>query len=275
MSTSSRSSAVERLDTQPETVDSTDTTHVASRRATDAGSPNAESIHLVVDLTGTDPQLDIDLRPYLTADAGLITASRFSLWIKRAIDVVGSMVLLVLLSPVFAVIALAVASTSPGPTLFKQRRVGKDGHEFEFYKFRSMGATAEQERYLLIDGNECNGPVFKIRSDPRVTTVGRFIRRTSLDEMPQLWNVLRGNMSLVGPRPPLPNEVHQYSAWERQRLAVRPGITGIWQVSGRSDLDFETWVTMDIRYIQEWRLWLDLVLLIKTIPAALSGRGAY
>ena len=165
--------------------------------------------------------------------------------------------------------------TSPGPPIFRQTRVGIDGRRFSFYKFRSMRVTAEQERDQLVDLNERGGPIFKIKDDPRITKVGWLTRRSSIDELPQLWNVLRGDMSLVGPRPPLPAEVEQYSAWEDQRLRVKPGITCIWQVSGRSDLDFETWVAMDIEYIERWRLWLDIVLLAKTIPAVLSGRGAY
>ncbi len=233
-------------------------------------------LHLVVDLrTENEPQIEIDLRPYLTEDAGLISASRLSLGTKRAVDVVGSIILLILFSPILLATALAVKLTSPGPVIFKHQRIGGNGREFKFYKFRSMRPSAEEERSLLDDQNEVDGPVFKMRSDPRITPVGRFIRRTSIDELPQFWNVLIGDMSLVGPRPPLPQEVEQYSDWERQRLAVPPGVTGIWQVSGRSDLDFETWVSMDIQYIEEWRPWLDVSLMVRTVPAVLSRRGAY
>ena len=237
---------------------------------------NTEGLRLVVDLTeDADPKLEVDLRPYLTSDAGLLTAPHWQLRIKRMVDIVASAFFLVVFSPILLVTAIAVLTTSPGPVIFKQDRIGKDGRAFEFYKFRSMRATAESERVKLLSHNEKNGPIFKIEEDPRITRVGRFIRRTSIDELPQIWNVLRGDMSLVGPRPPLPVEVAEYSAWERQRLTVRPGVTGIWQVSGRSDIDFETWVAMDVEYIEEWSPSLDTSLMVRTIPAVLSGRGAY
>lgn len=242
----------------------------------DAASLNTEGLHLVVDLTEADePRLEVDLRPYLTEDAGLLTASNLELSIKRGVDIIASIFFLILFSPILLATALAVVATSKGPAIFKQYRVGKNGQPFEFYKFRSMRATAEEDRFLLLDQNEAGGPIFKIAADPRITPVGKFIRRTSIDELPQIWNVLRGDMSLVGPRPPLPEEVAMYTSWERQRLSVRPGVTGIWQVSGRSDLDFETWVAMDVEYIEEWSPSLDLSLMVKTIPAVLSGRGAY
>jgi len=248
----------------------------AETDAIDETAFDSEGLHLVVDLTtDDDPQLEIDLRPFLTSEAGLIVASRFQLAIKRGVDIVASIFFLAVLSPLLAFATLAVGLTSAGPVIFKQERVGKDGRPFLFYKFRSMSATAEEERDALSDQNESSGPVFKIQADPRITPIGRLIRRASIDELPQFWHVLRGQMSLVGPRPPLPDEVAQYSEWERQRLTVRPGVTGIWQVSGRADLDFQTWVEMDIQYIEEWRPWLDFVLLSKTIPAVLSGRGAY
>ncbi|MEA3510458.1 MAG: sugar transferase [Actinomycetota bacterium] len=251
-------------------------TYSTEAEAIEAIDLDTDGLHLVVDLRATDdPHVDIDLRPFLTSDAGLIVASKFQLFVKRGVDIFASIFFLAVLSPILALTALAVALTSAGPTIFKQQRVGRDGRHFQFYKFRSMSATAEDEREALSDRNESNGPVFKIFADPRITPIGKFIRKTSIDELPQFWNVLRGEMSLVGPRPPLPGEVEHYSAWERQRLAVRPGVTGIWQVSGRADLDFETWVTMDIQYIEEWRPWLDFKLLARTIPAVLSGRGAY
>ncbi len=268
MVTTSRAISAQRFAAQPLIDQPIDTSTRSEDRRAD--------LHLVVDLrTEGEPRIEIDLRPYLTEDAGLITASAVSLRAKRIMDVIGSILLLVLFSPILLIAALAVKLTSPGPVIFKQQRVGKDGREFEFYKFRSMRASAEEERPLLDDDNEADGPIFKIQSDPRITPVGRFLRRTSIDELPQFWNVLIGNMSLVGPRPPLPEEVEQYSDWEYQRLAVVPGVTGIWQVSGRSDLDFETWVSMDIQYIQEWHPWLDFTLLARTVPAVLSGRGAY
>ncbi len=237
---------------------------------------DTEGLHLVVDLTEVaDPKLEVDLRPYLTSDAGLLTAPHWELAVKRGVDIIASIFFLLIFSPILLATAIAVMATSPGPAVFKQQRIGTGGRSFEFYKFRSMRATAESERVALLPHNERNGPIFKIEEDPRITKVGRFIRRTSIDELPQIWNVLRGDMSLVGPRPPLPDEVAEYSAWERQRLMVRPGVTGIWQVSGRSDLDFETWVTMDVEYIEEWSPSLDFNLMVRTIPAVLSGRGAY
>ena len=245
----------------------------------------ASAIHLpevidlrpeVVDLRSTDdPAFRIDPRPYLSENAGLLVASRSSRLIKRTIDIVGSIVGLVLLSPVFVVALIAISVTSRGSPIFKQPRVGRESRIFDLYKFRSMRVSAEQERHLLLESNEGAGPIFKMRDDPRVTRVGRLIRRLSIDELPQLWNVLRGDMSLVGPRPPIPEEVDQYSAWERQRLMVTPGLTCIWQVSGRSNLSFETWVSMDIDYIEQWSPWLDIVLITKTIPAVLLSRGAY
>ncbi len=232
-------------------------------------------IDLAVDLTAESLQLELDLRPSLTPDAALLIAPRWKLAVKRLVDLVGAVLALVVLAPVLLATAAAVKLTSPGPVLFSQRRTGENGEEFCFYKFRSMQLDAEAERDTLVEFNECSGPVFKIKEDPRLTAVGRFIRRASIDELPQVWNVLRGEMSLVGPRPLPTEEAAQCSDWESQRLAVKPGITCIWQVSGRSELDFQTWVTMDIEYVEEWSLWLDLKLLAKTIQAVLSGRGAY
>jgi lipopolysaccharide/colanic/teichoic acid biosynthesis glycosyltransferase len=158
--------------------------------------------------------------------------------------------------------------------LFRQRRVGLAGREFTLFKFRSMRQGAEAQQGLLGARNEMDGPVFKLRDDPRVTRVGRFIRRTSLDELPQLWNVVRGEMSLVGPRPPLPSEVRRYERWQRRRLSVKPGITCTWQVSGRNEIDFQQWMELDLAYIDRWSLWEDVRIVLRTIPAVLSGRGA-
>lgn len=232
-------------------------------------------LDLVVDLTDKEPRLEIDSRNWLTARASLPNATRLQLMTRRILDVMTASVLMVALSPLLLVAALAVRLTSPGPILFRQTRAGKGGREFTLYKFRSMYVEAEEEQHELLDYNEVSGPVFKIREDPRLTRVGRLLRRSSIDELPQLWNVVRGDMCLVGPRPPIPDEVEHYTDWERQRLKVKPGITCIWQVSGRSELDFETWVKMDIEYIENWSLWLDLKLLARTIPAVISGRGAY
>ncbi len=197
-----------------------------------------------------------------------------SLAAKRAFDVAVSTAVLLLLAPVFAVIALAVRFESPGPVLFRQRRMGLNGREFWMWKFRSMYVDAEQRLEALRAQNEMSGPVFKMANDPRVTRVGRLIRKASLDELPQFWNVLKGEMSVVGPRPPIPAEVRQYKRWQRRRLSVRPGITCTWQVSGRNDIDFEQWMQMDLEYIDHWSLWRDVEICLKTIPAVLTARGA-
>ena len=198
-----------------------------------------------------------------------------ALAIKRLFDAVSSAAALVLLSPLFLAIAVAIAVDSPGPILFRQKRLGMNGREFWFYKFRSMHRDAEQRLQQLMALNEAEGPVFKIRRDPRITRVGALLRRTSLDEFPQFWNVLRGEMSIVGPRPPLPAEVQKYERWQRRRLSMKPGITCIWQVSGRSELGFDRWMELDLHYIDNWSLWHDLEILVKTVPAVLSGRGAH
>lgn len=199
-------------------------------------------------------------------------------WTQRAqrlLDVLVSAALLLALLPVFLVIALLIRLDSPGPVLFTRSRVGKDGEEFAFFKFRSMYTDAEARLGALLAANERGGPVFKMRDDPRVTRVGRLLRRTSLDELPQLLNVLRGEMSLVGPRPALPREVARYTPRQRQRLSVTPGLTGIWQVSGRADVPFERSVELDLYYIAHQSLALNLRILLLTVPAVLSGRGAY
>lgn len=204
-----------------------------------------------------------------------VRISRWQLTLKRGLDLLiiavgGIPALLVSL-----IIALAIKLDSPGPVLYAAERVRHDGKLFRMYKFRSMVADAEEQKEELNHLNEADGPIFKIKNDPRLTRVGRLIRRTSLDELPQLVNVLRGEMSLVGPRPPLPEEVAQYKPWHRQRLAVIGGITGLWQVSGRSDLTFDELCLLDIYYIENWSLSLDLRILLQTIPYSLFGRGAY
>ncbi len=195
--------------------------------------------------------------------------------VKRILDVVVAAALLVLAAPLMLLIALAIKLDSPGPVIFRQRRVGKDGRLFTFYKFRGMVADAEARLHEVAHLNEVDGPIFKSRRDPRVTRVGRVLRRTSLDELPQLWNVLRGDMSLVGPRPPLPTEVAQYEPWQRDRLLAPGGITGLWQVSGRNLLGFEDMVRLDLEYITRWSLWLDLVILARTVLVVFTARGAY
>ena len=193
---------------------------------------------------------------------------------KRAFDLVVSSVVFLLLSPVLLAMAIAIKLDSRGPVFFKQRRVGLQGRIFEIYKFRSMYLDAEARLESLRAHNEMSGPVFKMKNDPRITRVGRFIRKTSLDEFPQFWNVLRGEMSVVGPRPPLPSEVRQYKRWQRRRLSVKPGITCVWQISGRNNIDFDKWMELDLEYIDQWSLWTDIQICLKTIPAVLGSRGA-
>lgn len=196
---------------------------------------------------------------------------------KRALDLLLVLPALLLLAPLFALLALAIRLHDGGPVLFWQRRVGRDGVEFDFPKFRSMRVDAEAVRARLLAANQHGeqGVTFKMKRDPRITPVGRFIRRTSLDELPQLWCVLLGTMSLVGPRPPLPAEVARYTLADRERLTVTPGLTCIWQVNGRSEVPFPQQVQMDLDYIRRPGLWADLKLLLKTLPAVLRGRGAY
>ena len=194
---------------------------------------------------------------------------------KRLADYAGAAVLLVLLAPVFVVVALAIRLTSPGPVIFRQRRCGLNGRPFEMLKFRSMTSNAEQRQAELAVFNEMSGPVFKLSNDPRITPVGRFLRRHSLDELPQLWNVMRGEMSLVGPRPLPVEEVHRFADHaHRRRLSVMPGLTCLWQVRGRNEIsDFNEWVRLDLEYIDNWSLWLDVKILLATVPVALLGRG--
>jgi exopolysaccharide biosynthesis polyprenyl glycosylphosphotransferase len=201
--------------------------------------------------------------------------SGWNLWLKRAMDITLSMAALLFLTPLFAVVALAIRLDSPGPVFFSQLRLGKGGLPFICFKFRSMYQDAEEQLERLQSMNEADGPLFKIREDPRLTRVGRLLRRTSIDEIPQLWNVLCGEMSLVGPRPPIPSEVEKYEDWHRRRLEVVPGLTGLWQVSGRSSLSFEEMVMLDLYYIENWSLGLDFQIMIRTIPAVVATAGAY
>jgi len=194
---------------------------------------------------------------------------------KRALDVAVSAVMLGLAAPIIVVAALVIKLTSPGSVLFKQRRMGLNGRLFTLYKFRTMIEDAHARREEVAHLNEMNGPAFKLKDDPRVTTVGRFLRRFSLDELPQFWNVLKGDMSLVGPRPPIPEEVASYHRWHRRRLSMKPGLTCLWQVSGRNDIaDFDRWMQLDLQYIDNWSPTLDLKILLRTIPAVLLGKGA-
>jgi exopolysaccharide biosynthesis polyprenyl glycosylphosphotransferase len=205
-----------------------------------------------------------------------LTVIRGAYLVKRLIDIIASIVLLLMLMPLFAMIMLLIYLSSPGPVFYKQTRVGRWGKLFTMWKFRSMYCDADARLKEIMAQNEMTGGViFKMKNDPRIIPIGRFIRKASIDELPQLWNVLKGDMSLVGPRPALPSEVNQYSLQDRQRLEVIPGITCIWQVSGRSDIPFPQQVQLDVQYIQSQSLLLDLKLLLKTIPAVLLSRGAY
>ena len=202
--------------------------------------------------------------------------NKYYLKSKRIIDFVLSLLGIIMLSPLFVLIAFIIKiEDCKGPIFFKQIRVGKGGKAFYIYKFRSMVSNAEDLKVQLINKNEATGPVFKIKQDPRVTKVGRFIRKTSIDELPQLLNVLKGDMSLVGPRPPLPDEVEEYSNYERQRLEVTPGLTCYWQVSGRSNISFEKWVELDLKYIEERNFLIDIKLIVKTIFVLLGSKDAY
>lgn len=209
---------------------------------------------------------------YITFETRLLKASE--LVVKRFCDVLLSSAGLLLTAPLMLGTALAVKFTSPGPVLFRQVRSGRNGRRFVLYKFRSMVIDAEERLEELRDKNEMSGPVFKMSEDPRLTKVGKFLRKTSLDELPQLWNVFRGDMSLVGPRPPLPREVEQYEPWQRRRLSMKPGITCIWQISGRNEVDFEDWMKMDLQYIDRWSLWLDIKIILLTVWAVVLRRGA-
>ncbi len=196
-------------------------------------------------------------------------------WVKDVVERLAAAIGLALLLPALLVIGLLIRLDSPGPAIYPQRRVGRDGRLFTMYKFRSMSTSADAERIELVACNEADGVLFKIQHDPRVTRVGRWLRRTSIDELPQLWNVIRGDMSLVGPRPALPDEVARYDIDPRRRLVVKPGITGLWQVSGRSDLSWAESVRLDVRYVDNWSLGLDLAILARTVKAVLAHRGAY
>jgi len=204
-----------------------------------------------------------------------IAFDKAALVIKRAMDVVGASLMLLFGWPLFAIIALAIKRDSPGPVLFKQERVGKHHKRFTIYKFRSMRVGAEEELENLRQASDWDEITFKMQDDPRMTRMGRWLRRFSLDELPQLINILKGDMSLVGPRPPVPAEVEQYQPWHLRRLTVPPGLTGMWQVSGRSELTFDEMVLLDLYYVEHWSPWLDLAILLRTIPKVLVADGAY
>jgi lipopolysaccharide/colanic/teichoic acid biosynthesis glycosyltransferase len=244
-------------------------------------------LHMYPDHWGAEgePLPDLDLYPDL---AEVREEQKLSQTVKRAIDIVGSVVALLVLSPLFALIALLIQMTSKGPVLFRQLRAGRYGRRFTLLKFRTMYSEANEsvhKRYVQQFISESrsrekqgNNPsvVYKLQDDPRVTLIGRFLRKTSLDELPQFWNVLKGEMSLVGPRPPIPYEVQCYDTWHRRRLLeVKPGITGLWQVYGRSRTKFNDMVRLDLQYAKSWSIWLDLKILFRTPRAVISGDGAY
>ncbi|MEN6461184.1 MAG: exopolysaccharide biosynthesis polyprenyl glycosylphosphotransferase [Syntrophomonas sp.] len=208
-------------------------------------------------------------------DVLFVHRTRDYLLAKRCLDIVASILSILVLFPFFILIAIIIKLDSKGPVLFSQTRVGENGNTFEMFKFRSMQVGSEVRLNDLKEKNEADGPVFKIRNDPRITKIGTFLRKTSIDELPQLINIIKGEMSFVGPRPPLPSEVNQYTPYQMQRLLVKPGLTCYWQISGRSDLSFEEWVDLDLKYIRERNIALDISLILLTIPVILTGKGAY
>ena len=257
--------------------------------AVDRGDlPKLEDVFLLCEEMGIRTRLVLDFFPHVLArveldefqGTPLLTFSttpddQMALFLKRTVDVFLSAVLLVASVIPLALAAFLIKLTSRGPVLFRQRRCGLNGRPFVLLKLRTMVEGAEERIDEVAHLNELDGPVFKAANDPRLTGVGRLIRRFSFDEIPQLWNVLRGEMSLVGPRPPLPNEVARYERWQLRRLSMKPGVTGLWQVSGRSDIQsFEEWINLDLAYIDNWSLSLDAKILVRTIPAVLTGRGA-
>jgi exopolysaccharide biosynthesis polyprenyl glycosylphosphotransferase len=249
--------------------------------------PDMEGIFLHCEQVGVNARLAADFFPHLIAKVELedfdgvplltfTTTPRdaLALAVKRGGDIAASILFLIVFSWLYLLIAIAIRATSRGPVFFRQERMGLYGRRFTFYKFRSMVADAEERRAEVAHLNELDGPVFKIKDDPRVTGVGRWLRKFSLDELPQIWNVLKGDMSLVGPRPPIPSEVEKYETWQRRRLSMRPGLTCLWQVSGRNEVDFQQWMELDLAYIDHWSLGLDFKILLKTAPAVLFGKGA-
>ena len=248
---------------------------------------SCEELFLLCEELGVTARVVLDLFPHTISRMELHELDGFPLLtfsptpsdevvllIRRVMDVLFSGLMLLAAIPIMAAAGLAIKLTSRGPILFRQERCGLHGRRFVMYKFRSMVDDAEQRRYELEALNEMDGPVFKSSRDPRVTKIGKFLRRFSIDELPQLYNVLKGDMSLVGPRPPLPQEVQRYQRWQRRRLSMKPGITCLWQISGRNQVGFEEWMKLDLNYIDNWSLLLDLKILIKTVPVVLMGKGA-
>ncbi len=245
-----------------------------------------EEIFLLCEEEGVKTRVMLSFFPHVTSkvylealqDLPLLTFTTtpqndYLLLVKNGIDLGLACALLMLTAPLFGLIALLIKTTSKGPVIFKQVRCGLGGREFVFYKFRSMVENAEAAQSGLQHLNEMSGPVFKIGNDPRCTTVGRWLRKFSLDELPQIINILKGDMSFVGPRPPLPREVENYQRWQRRRLRMKPGLTCLWQVRGRNEIDFEEWMKLDLQYIDNWSLLLDVKIALKTIPIVLLGKG--
>ncbi len=220
---------------------------------------------------------DLQLRACYVVDQWALfsNVSRHYLFIKRVFDIIVSLLAIILLLPLFLVVAVVIKLDSRGPVLFIQERNGHRGKQFKMYKFRSMVEDAECNICMLEDKNEASGYMFKIKKDPRITHIGKIIRKTSIDELPQLLNVLKGEMSIVGPRPPIPREVVKYDAWHNLRLSVIPGLTGLWQVSGRNDLGFEEMVRLDLKYIRERSIKYDLKIILKTIPVLFGDNSAF
>ncbi|MDJ0332636.1 sugar transferase [Planococcus sp. S3-L1] len=235
---------------------------------------------VVIQMSVSAPEkekIDLNIRYSETVFESVKTnTSNGYLYTKRFLDIVGSLVGLIMLMPLFLFIGLLIKMEDPqGPVFFKQKRVGKHGGTFDMYKFRSMVCNAEDLKASLQQQNEASGPVFKIKSDPRITKIGKFIRKTSIDELPQLVNVLNGDMTVVGPRPALPDEVAQYTNYEKQRISVTPGLTCFWQVNGRSNISFQEWVEMDLEYIRTRNTTMDIKLIFKTILVLFGSKDAY
>ncbi len=246
-----------------------------------------EEIFLLCEEEGVKTRVLVNFFPHIHSDLYLeklqsiplltftsTPENEYLLFLKRAFDVVLSALLFVLLSPFFLLVAILVKLSSSGPVIYSQVRCGLNGRRFRLYKFRSMYKDADQRRNEVAHLNELDGPVFKSSRDPRMTPLGRVLRKLSIDEWPQLWNILKGEMSFVGPRPPLPEEVEQYERWQRRRLRMKPGLTCLWALEGRSQLDFRRWMRLDLDYIEQWSLLLDFKILFRTIPRVLSGKGA-
>ena len=259
---------------------------MASQPLLVTGAPDARAAQVqlnpILPLTAHDVLATVQrLQAELVWDSYLPPQSETASWkvrqiIKRVLDVTLALPLIILFTPLFLLVAILIKATSPGPVLYEFRVLGKRARPIVAYKFRTMGVDADEVKGSLLDLNEMSGPAFKMRDDPRVTGVGRFLRKYSIDELPQLWSVLLGDMSLVGPRPPFAEEFADYKPWQWGKLSVTPGITCLWQVNGRSDItDFDAWAALDLQYIRDWSLWLDFKIMLRTIPAVLRGRGAY